>query len=342
MKGKNKMKRRGKTMPNQSHIRNQLENHPQKNSKIGGGPITNPNDIEAIMQLLDSNPRNYLLFIMGINCALRVKELLKLKAGSFREVREGEEILIPEKNKGEYWKVFINEPIKKALERYFAQFKPDDEQPLFKSQRGEVPICVSVVNAMIKSWCKEKGLKGNYGSSTLRKTYGYTLHREQTNIVIISKRFHHASPARTQSYLDIPDDEGYDVPLKYMTIEGGKAGRAMKNVIMRSKPRDAMKKIFDDYIQSEEWKVVTKKVFERYKGVCQGQDCGITEKNGKNGKVKLIAHHERYDNWAKANDDERADCILLCKRCHDQRHSEPEMKQKVPFWAQRKYEREYM
>jgi 5-methylcytosine-specific restriction endonuclease McrA len=190
----------------------------------------------------------------------------------------------------------------------------------------------------------------------------YREHR--TNMEMISKLLYHDSPADTRLYLGIQDDEVYDddVPMKY-TIGGGKEGRAMKEqwendpiiqVISRksedqgiihayqdgrmsSDIRDAMEKAFRDYIRSEEWKAVTKEVIKRYKGVCQG--CGTTEKNG---KVVWYAHHKDYLHFGKANDEEIADCTLYCKRCHNKRHSSSDMKGKVPFWAQRKYKREYM
>ena len=37
-------------------------------------------------------------------------------------------------------------------------------------------ICVPYLNGLVKSWCAEINLIGNYGSHTLRKTFGY-MHR---------------------------------------------------------------------------------------------------------------------------------------------------------------------
>ena len=42
-------------------------------------PITDLKDIKRIKRLLSSNPRNMLLFIMGINAGLRVQDILALR-----------------------------------------------------------------------------------------------------------------------------------------------------------------------------------------------------------------------------------------------------------------------
>jgi integrase len=201
--------------PHPSHIRDQRTNHPKKGSTIAADPIRNLDDIEAIKQLLYSKPRDYLLFVMGINNGLRVGDMLKLKAGLFRNVREGDKIPLREEKTGKHQEVVINKPIKEALERYFAHCKPDDEQFLFKSQRGEGPICISAVNLRIKNWCRAINLDGNYGSHTLRKTFGYILRQKYgVSWEILSMRLNHDSPSVTRRYLGIEDDEVNDVLMK--------------------------------------------------------------------------------------------------------------------------------
>jgi hypothetical protein len=48
----------------------------EKGSDITVEPIRKIKDIKAISKLLDSNPRNYLLWIMGINNGLRASDLV--------------------------------------------------------------------------------------------------------------------------------------------------------------------------------------------------------------------------------------------------------------------------
>lgn len=199
-------------MTHPSYLRNQQANHPKEGSEIRVDPIRSLEDIEAIKQLLDSKPRDYLLFVMGINNGLRAGDLLKLKAGSFRNVREGDKVPIREQKTGKPQEVVVNKPVKKALERYFAHFNPDDEQYLFKSRKGDNrPMTVSNVNLLVKGWCKAINLKGNYGSHTLRKTFGFILRRHYgVGWEIIAKRYNHSSPSVTRAYLGVQDDEVND------------------------------------------------------------------------------------------------------------------------------------
>ena len=61
-------------------------------------PIRDKRKIEEIKaELLKSNFRNYMIFMVGINTGLRISDLLNLKVGNVRnkfhiEIREGKQI----------------------------------------------------------------------------------------------------------------------------------------------------------------------------------------------------------------------------------------------------------
>ncbi|MBW2365953.1 MAG: tyrosine-type recombinase/integrase [Deltaproteobacteria bacterium] len=44
---------------------------------------------------------------------------------------------------------------------------------LFSSRKGDKPLSVPTLNNLVKKWCRAINLRGNYGSHTLRKTFGY-------------------------------------------------------------------------------------------------------------------------------------------------------------------------
>jgi hypothetical protein len=61
---------------------------------------------------------------------------------------------------------------------------------------------------MVKAWCKAIKLKGNYGSHTLRKTWGY--HQRvtyQVDIPTLMVCFNHATQKQTLDYLCIQPEE---------------------------------------------------------------------------------------------------------------------------------------
>jgi len=81
-----------------------------------------------------------------------------------------------------------------------------DEDPLLLGQRG--PLTVPSVNRLVKGWCREINLKGNYGSHTLRKTWGYhqrvTFGRGLPELMVC---FNHSSQRQTLDYLGIQPEE---------------------------------------------------------------------------------------------------------------------------------------
>ncbi|MGD0098834.1 MAG: site-specific integrase [Acidobacteriota bacterium] len=196
-------------MANPTRLKVQQQNHPQRGSRIKVDPIRELAAIESIKKMLESTPRDYLLFVMGINNGLRAGDLLQLHAGSFRNVRIGDTIPIREQKTDKPQEIVINKPIKQALVRHFEALKPLDEDYLFKSRKGSnKPITVQLVNLLVKRWCKAINLEGNFGSHTLRKTFGYILRRKYgVGWEIISRRYNHSSPSVTRAYLGVQDEE---------------------------------------------------------------------------------------------------------------------------------------
>ncbi len=80
------------------NIRN--PNHPKKGSRIKVDPIRNEADIAAIKKLLTDNPRDLLLFVLGINNGLRAGDLLKLKVAQVRKLKPGQTTTIVESKTG--------------------------------------------------------------------------------------------------------------------------------------------------------------------------------------------------------------------------------------------------
>lgn len=188
-------------------------NHPKKRDKITVDPIRDTSHVKAIRKMLADNPRDHLLFVMGVNNGLRVGDLLKLKVGQVRGLKRAACVEIFEGKTGKRNVLVINGLVEKALKHYFAQMDVDDNAYLFASRKGQNrPITIQTVNRLIKQWTKAINLKGNYGAHSLRKTWGY-LQRTKKGVgfEIIAKRFNHSSPSVTMRYLGIQSKEVYDV-----------------------------------------------------------------------------------------------------------------------------------
>ena len=151
-------------------------NHPKKGSKIEVEPIRQEKDIKAIIQLLSGQPRDHLLFVMGINNGIRAGDLLNIKVGDVRYLKPGQVHQIIESKTKKKNVVVINKSVRKALDNYFsnASHRIEDHFYLFRSRKGEnSPLSVQSVHGLIKKWTQAINLKGNYGTHTLRKTWGY-------------------------------------------------------------------------------------------------------------------------------------------------------------------------
>ena len=183
-------------------------NHPQKGDRIAVDPIRRIDDIKAISKLTRDNPRDHLLFLMGVNNGLRAGDLIKLKVKDVRDMKIGDTLTIRESKTGKDNILVINKTVHKALRNYLDARHPHDEDYIFASRKGRSHIQSQAVSKLVKRWTKAVNLKGNYGAHTLRKTWGYiqrTVHG--VGFEIICKRYNHSSPAITMRYLGIQDKE---------------------------------------------------------------------------------------------------------------------------------------
>ncbi len=149
-------------------------NHPPKGSRIAVEPIRDDKAINAIKRLLHNRPRDLLLFTLGINNGLRASDLLQLTVEDVACLKVGETVPMVEGKTGKRNFLMMNKASHKAMRRYLEQEQPDHGEYLFCSRKGvNKALTVSTVNHMVKDWCAAINLPGNYGSHTLRKTFGY-------------------------------------------------------------------------------------------------------------------------------------------------------------------------
>ena len=175
-------------------------------------PIRKQKDIRSISRLLQSNPRNYLLWIMGINNGLRTNDIVRIKYHQVEGLKAGAVVKIVESKTGKENVLVINNSVYKALQNYIQEVKPVPGDYLFSSRKGKGHISSQSVGRMVRSWAEAINLKGQYGAHTLRKTFGY--HQRVTfgaGFEILCKRYNHSSPVVTMRYLGIEDKEIHEL-----------------------------------------------------------------------------------------------------------------------------------
>lgn len=183
-------------------------NHPKKGQSTRVEPIRRLEDVESIKKLLSDNPRDFLLFTMGVNNGFRVGDLLRLRVKQVRHLKPGDEITVKESKTGKLNTLMINKTTHKVLKKYLEETQPEDDDYLFYSRRTKQALTIGTVNAMVKRWCRAINLQGNYGAHTLRKTFGYIQRTKYgVGFEVLADRFNHASPATTMAYLGITRKE---------------------------------------------------------------------------------------------------------------------------------------
>jgi len=155
--------------------------------------------------------RDYLLFIMGINCALRIHDLLALKVSDIitKEGNIKKYLHVNTTKTNKKLQIKINDSIKKALNYYLEHEKAiDPDDYLFKSNAGKKLDRIRAWG-LVKDWTRAVGLTDeNYGTHTLRKTWA-TMAVTNFNIPIrtISKKLGHKTIASTMDYIGITQRE---------------------------------------------------------------------------------------------------------------------------------------
>ena len=180
----------------------------KKGSNLTVDPIRKQKDIRSISRLLKSHPRNYLLWVMGINNGIRTNDLVKLRYNMVEGLKAGAVIKIVESKTGKDNVLVINNSVHKALQHYIKEINPAPDDYLFSSRKGKGHLSSQSVGRMIRSWTEAINLKGQYGAHTLRKTFGY--HQRVyhgAGFEILCKRYNHSNPAVTMRYLGIEDRE---------------------------------------------------------------------------------------------------------------------------------------
>ena len=184
----------------------QNHNHPPKGSTIKVEPVKSKKHIQTIKKLLADKPLDYALFTVGINTNLRASDLLRIKVNQVKDLNPNDEIVLNEKKTRKERRINLNKACIEAIQRLLASKGYSDRDYLFMGQRGV--LTVPTVNAKVKAWCRAINLKGNYGSHTLRKTWGY--HQRVsfgTDLPTLMECFNHSTQKQTLDYLCVQPEE---------------------------------------------------------------------------------------------------------------------------------------
>lgn len=180
-------------------------------------PIRKKSDLEAVKALLKRKPRDYAMFVLGINSGLRISDLLSLSLGDVidqdkKRTQIRERIVLRERKTGKAKSFPLNTSARAALRLYVGTFKDlDMERPLFKSRKGEGrPISREQAYRILRQAAKTAGIS-NIGTHTMRKTFGYWAYKSGVDLSFLQKILNHSSQDQTLRYIGILQDDMDDV-----------------------------------------------------------------------------------------------------------------------------------
>ncbi|EGO62816.1 site-specific integrase [Acetonema longum] len=167
-------------------------------------PIRNKKQILAMKHYLRSNNlRDYLLFVLGINSGLRISDLLQL---TIEDVKGKDRVSLREKKTGKTKDFPLSDTCKKAIQEYLDNCSGKSVW-LFESKGRNRPITRIQAYRIINKAAQVIGMKEAIGTHTLRKTFGYWVHKNGADITKIQKLLNHSNPSITLAYIGITKEE---------------------------------------------------------------------------------------------------------------------------------------
>lgn len=168
-------------------------------------PIRSLDHIAQIKSYLTGRDR--LLFIIGINVALRVSDLVQLKIGDMR----GKYAYINEGKTKKTRRILINDAIKNEMKTL--KGRPADEY-LFPSRKRDATGAQKHISRqqaynIVNGAVEKLGLLdeiGKVGTHTLRKTNCYHAYKNGADLAYLQAMLGHSSQAVTLAYIGITDD----------------------------------------------------------------------------------------------------------------------------------------
>lgn len=162
---------------------------------------------------------------IGVNVALRISDLLRLK---FEDIRSDNTIYIKEKKTGKTKIIKLNNTCQQAvkdLKKFYKKegYKNHSKGYLFKSQQhqirvnySDVPITPYSVGRYLREAKYLLAITYPIGTHSFRKTWGYNAYKKTKDIGLVMRALNHSSPRVTLRYIGIEQEDIDDI---YLSME---------------------------------------------------------------------------------------------------------------------------
>lgn len=166
-------------------------------------PIRDRQKLTDIQEYLKrQNPRDYIMFVIGVYTGLRISDILNIKVV---DTRSPKYIILKEQKTGKERLIEKNGFLKQELIRY-CEGKPNDEYLIKSREQKNKPLTRFMAYKILNDVGKNFGLQ-RIGTHTLRKTFGYHYYRQTKDVALLQKMFNHSDPSITLRYIGIIQDD---------------------------------------------------------------------------------------------------------------------------------------
>lgn len=181
-------------------------------------PIRTKEEIEQMKTyyLSKNSYRDYTLFVVGINTALRISDLLHLKWEDVYDKgarKYKNHIDIYEQKTGKEAVIALNSSCISAFKllRKHKPYKKIDEFIFCNGKNRYEPLSRNRAYHIIKDAAVKNKVEGNISCHSLRKTFGYHAWKMGTPTALIMNIYNHSSIEITKRYLSISQDDKDDL-----------------------------------------------------------------------------------------------------------------------------------
>ncbi len=176
---------------------------------LAAEPIKDRAIIEGIKTALNTKKtrKYYALFCTGINTALRISDILKLKVS---DVKSGY-VHTKETKTGKNKQFPINSVLEAVLENYIKEFNLKDDDYLFYSNRQDKLKNIKAIDQSqayrkLKEVVERLYPQIHFSTHVLRKTCGYWLYQTTKDITLVMHSLNHSSVSVTMRYIGLTQE----------------------------------------------------------------------------------------------------------------------------------------
>lgn len=181
-------------------------------------PIRTKEEIEKMKEYYLSKKcyRDYALFVIGINTALRISDLLHLKWQDVYDTQSRKyksHIDLYEQKTKKHAVIALNSSCIGAFKllKKKKPFRREDEYIFCSDKNRHEPISRNRAYHIIKDAAQANQIEGNISCHSLRKTFGYHAWKMGTPTALIMNIYNHSSIEITKRYLSIYQDDKDDL-----------------------------------------------------------------------------------------------------------------------------------